>query len=560
VGFALLRHVRHNHSWPFALTLAVVVQSALPRAWADVNSEASALLRVRSTTQFTAVRVVADESEYRVEGLLHDEQNMPVANAPIRVHSGVKHRQCSGKSSTTNASGQFCFQLTSVAKQLTLTFAGNVHFDPSTWTGAIDHTTPEPAVTLQTSSEWFVGHPGNNVRVYVDHAPSGNSQVQLRVSRNDEPPFLGLIATLERREDAPGHAATFDIGPTSLPPAGPLRVEAVLVSGETELAKVTQTVDLIALVHLVAGDLPKQVRSGQTFTLDVSLEGDGAPIDSGWVEIQQDQRPLAMEPVTAGRASVSLRLDGSREHVTELQIQYVPETPWYRANPPVSTELTVLGPVPWLHIPWAVLALGAGIWVLRSWRRPARSLVRTVFTSDAPRTARITTTSEPTRSWRGRVRDAHTLDPLADVHVALYVPSLLTTGPIRETRTNAFGEFTLGELTPLPEGTKITFTSRNHSTLSQLAPAPCGMEVDLVERRRTLLTAFLDWARPLTRENEPTPQHAADAARRLSDAQAESWALQIDQAVYGPVPPDGQIEQQLLAQRPTSAQSPAKDR
>lgn len=540
--------------------LAVVVQSAPSHAWADVNSEASALLRVRSGTQFTAVRVVADGDEHRVEGLLHDEQNMPVSNAPIHVSGGVKHGQCYGRSSTTNSSGQFCFRLTSFAQQVTLAFAGNGHFDPTTWTGAIDHTTPEPAVTLQTSSEWLAGHQGNSVRVYVDHAPSDSSQVELRVSRPDEPPFLSLVGALERREDAPGHAVTFDVDPSSLPPAGSLRLDANLVSGETKLATVAQAVDLIALVHVVPGELPKSVRSGQTFTLDVSLAGDAAPIDSGWVEIQQDQRPLAIEPVTGGRASISLQLDGSREHVTELQIQYVPETPWYRANPPLRSELVVLGPVPWLHVPWAVLALGAGIWVLRSWRRPARSLLRPLFASDTPRTARIKTTAEQTRLWRGSVRDAHTLEPVPNVHVALRVPSLSSTAPIRETRTNANGEFALDELAPLPEGTKITFTSNRYSTLSQLAPAPCGMEVELVERRRTLLAAFLEWARPLTRENEPTPQHAAATARRLSDAQAESWALQIDQAVYGPEPPDGHAEQLLLAQRPASAQSSAKAR
>src|SRR5690606_32947733 len=120
-----------------------------------------------------------------VEGLLHDEQNMPVGDAPVRVTNGVKHRPCYPKSSTTNTSGQFCFRLASDSKHVTLAFAGNGHLDPTSWTGTVDHTTPEPTVTLQTSSEWVVGHKGNSVRVYVGHAPSDALQVKLRIGPRD---------------------------------------------------------------------------------------------------------------------------------------------------------------------------------------------------------------------------------------------------------------------------------------------------------------------------------------------------------------------------------------
>lgn len=88
------------------------------------------------------------------------------------------------------------------------------------------------------------------------------------------------------------------------------------------------------------------------------------------------------------------------------------------------------------------------------------------------------------------------------------------------------------------------------------------MHVELVDRRRTLLSALVDWARnsSLTQVGEPTPRTVANVAHRAQDEQTETWALEIDEAVYGPLPPDAGVEERLLRQRPVGPQSSAKGR
>jgi hypothetical protein len=281
------------------------------------------------------------------------------------------------------------------------------------------------------------------------------------------------------------------------------------------------------------------------------------------VEVRSNNQPLTIEPVEDGRAELHVELTGSREYSTQLSFQYVTDKPWYRASAPTLRSISVLGPLPWMHLPWAVLVLGAGFWVMRTWRRPLRAVLQSLT---APPTlfaqGRLKQTSGPASEWSGVVRDAHTKQALEGVAVVLYAPSLQAPKPLRESVTDTSGRFFLEQVAPLTEGTRLMFTSKTHSTLNQLAPGPCAMEVDLVDRRRSVLSAFHVWAsgKSLTRVLEPTPQDVAVTARRVSDIHAETWAVRVDEAVFGPTPPDGPTEEQLLRDRPAPPQTGAKAR
>ncbi len=541
-----------NRRWPVVLAVALAVQS-FPNLARAVNSEASAVLRVRSTPHFTALRVWPDGEGARVEGFLHDEQNAPVVGARVHTTASSEYRPCSNQSMVTDEQGHFCLRFGSDVAGVALSFPGNLHFDSTTVPVSFERAVPPPSLAIDTSSEWFIGRRDNTVRVLVDNAPADAApRVELRILAGQRSDPLVLTSPVDERRDAIGGVADFIIDPTQLPPAGPIELEANLVSGSSDLATAVTSLELVAVIDLSVSAIPDAVRSRQAFTLEVLARGDASVVNGGWIEVRDSEKPLAIEPVRDGSAQLTLELAGSREHSAELTIQYVPDVPWYRAGSPLVRDVVVLGPLPWVHLPWAILAIGAGLWVVRTWRRPARAILQSQRTTSPVPVARIDASSGPSRTWRGTVRDAHTKRPLAQVRVVLHAPTLHAVTPIGEAVTDNEGKFDLPEVAAVPEGARLLFTSKDHSTLNQPAPGPCVLEVDLVERRRTLLAAFHAWvrSRSLTQLVDPTPQLAATTARSLSDSSAESWSLRIDEAVYGPVAPDGVAEEQLLRERP----------
>lgn len=526
---------------------------------AEPGTEAAGMLRVRSTPHFSAIRVSPEREGQRIEGLLHDEQNAPVVRAKVDLPKGHRFRPCEGSGVVTDEQGHFCIWVAVGPDVARLSFAGNAHFDPVSLQLSLQEAAPPPSLSIDVPREWVVGRQDNTVRVLIDNAPAGSaSQLKLRLLDGAGVERAALTAPVE------GRTTLFGVATEYLPAAGPLNLEVTLLSGaSSELAKASSTIDVLAIVEVVVTGLPESVRSGQDLSIAVEARGDTQPLNSGWVEVRSNNQPLTIEPVEDGHAELHFELAGSREYATQLSFQYVTDKPWYRAAAPTLLPISVLGPLPWVHLPWAVLALGAGFWVMRTWRRPLRAVLQSLATTPALfAQARLKQTSGPASAWSGLVRDAHTKQPLEGVGVVLYAPSLHTAPPLRESATDSAGRFVLDQVASLPEGTRLMFTFTTHSTLNQLAPGPCAMEVDLVDRRRTLLSAFHDWASgaSLTRLLEATPRDAALTARRASDTRTETWAERVDEAVFGPTPPDGQVEEQLLRERPAPLQSGAKSR
>lgn len=528
-------------------------------ALAAPPTQAAGVLRVRSTPHFSALRVSPDGAGHRIEGLLHDEQNAPVIAARVELPKGQRFRPCNSGNVVTDEQGHFCLWVGSGPDVAQVAFAGNAHFDPVSLRLSLAQAAPPPTLTVEVPREWIVGQQDNMVRVLVDNPPAGSeSQLRLRLVDSEGHERGSQTARLE------GRATLFGVGATALPSAGPLGLEVTLVSGAaSELARAHASVDVVAVVDLAVDGLPETIRSGQSFTLLVSTRGDSVPVSSGWVEVRNNNQPLAIEPVSQGTARFTLELPGSREYTASLAIQYVSDKPWFHSAPALVRTLSVLGPLPWIHLPWAILAVGAGLWVLRTWRRPLRAVLATLAgVSNGGVRSQLKQTSGPASEWSGVVRDAHTKQPLGGVAIRLSAPGLQQVTLLRETVTDAVGRFRLDKLTSLPEGARLSFTLKTHSTLNQLAPGPCAMEVDLVDRRRSLLTAFHEWVArsSLTQALEPTPQDVADSAGRAADPASATWAKQIDHAVYGPEAPDDILEERLLRERPTPSQTAAKGR
>lgn len=539
-------------SWLSALLLAGEV-------YAQPGASAVGLLRVRSTPHFSAIRVSPERDGQRVEGLLHDEQNAPVSKAKVDLPKGQRFRACESGSMVTDEQGHFCLWVASGPDVARLSFSGDDHFDAVSLQLSLQEVAPPPSLTVDTPREWIVGRQDNAVRVLIDNAPAGSeSQLRLRLLGPSGLEHAAFTAPVE------GRTTLFAVAPEYLPAAGPLSLEVKLISGaSSELAKASATIDVLAIVEVSVEGFPMSIRSGQELAVAVGVSGDSKPLNSGWVEVRSNNQPLAIEPVENGRADLHFELAGSREYTTQLSFQYVTDKPWYRPAAATLRPVSVLGPLPWMHLPWAVLALAAGFWVMRTWRRPLRAVLQSLTTAPSILAhGRIRQTSGPATAWSGIVRDAHSKQPLGGVSVILYAPSLHAAIPLRVASSDSAGRFVLDQVALLPEGARLMFTYKTHSTLNQLAPGPCAMEVELVDRRRTVLSAFHEWVAgtSLTRVLEPTPQDVIATARRVSDTHAETWASRVDEAVFGPTPPDGPMEEQLLRERPTPAQTGTKAR
>lgn len=552
------RRRRGSNSLVPRITLAWSLLTSLGPSAARAD-EATGVLRVRSTPHFTAIRVSPEGDGQRIEGLLHDERNAPVAGVGVELSKGQRFRACESGSAVTNEHGHFCLWTSTGADTTSLAFRGDSHFDPTTLALSLHDAAPPPSLSVDTAREWIVGRQDNSVRVLVDNTPAdSDSQLRLRVLDDRGVEHMVLQDPVE------GRTTLFRVAPERLPPAGPLRLEVTLISGtSSELAKTNTTIDAVALVEVTVERLPEKVRSGEEIAVTAVVSGDAQPLNSGWVEVRGNNQPLAIEAVNDGRASLRFELSGSREYSTELSFQYVSEKPWYRPSGTAQRPITVLGPLPWVHLPWAVLALGAGLWVMRTWRRPLRAVLQSLANNPTLFVqGRLEATSGPASEWSGVVRDAHTKQALAGVNVVLYAPSLHAARVLRESVTDSTGRFVLDRVEPLPEGACLMFTFETHSTLNQLAPGPCTMAVDLVDRRRTVLSAFHEWATrtSLTRVLEPTPGDVIATARRVSDTEAAAWAVRVDEAVFGPAALDASTEEQLLRERPAPAQTGAKAR
>src|SRR5690606_38186965 len=156
-----------------------------------------------------------------------------------------------------------------------------------------------------------------------------------------------------------------------LAPAGKATLRATLFTGpRAVLATQEVPLTLVSTVSLSIESVPSTLRSNDTFSATFVAQGNREPITSGWVELLADGRSVGLGPVHEGKASVTGALHSARERLVQFSARYVSEYPWFKPSRPVVFPVTLFGPLPWAHVPWALLALGATLWVVRTWRRP----------------------------------------------------------------------------------------------------------------------------------------------------------------------------------------------
>lgn len=553
------------------------------------STSSAAPLRVRGGAVIQAhATPVAGGLE--ISGRLEDESNRPFGNVPIRlwllpsrgkppaiivlpsacgstsphnVHPGAGARYVVVRA---NDAGRFCLRLPgkAVSGVVRLRFAGNDYFAAAEAEFDVDSTrrslglrfSPEPHILSLDRRRHLIGvetsvGPANRP-TEEEGAPTIRLTLELR-SRGKR------VRQLSSSRLRAGDRALFALDSSALGGVGPARLSVVFTGLPTlQPARLTTVVERTALVSL-ALEHPVQ-RSHPRDGVDVLVHVGSrlGPVSSGTVEARLAGESVGSAPVVRGTAHVVAVFDPPRGKRALLAVRYLPDSPWWLPGAPLDVVVPLAPPSPWRRLPWVLAAVAILFWVVRGWHRPARREQPKKLDHAEPPGRPVLDLVErgPARSgWRGEVRDAHEGTPIAGARVLVRVPSFGEDSVALETSTNDAGQFALGPLEGgLVEGATLEASARWHSRLVEPLVAPGNVAIALVSRRRALLDQLVGWARrrgqPWSGRNEPTPAHVADVAHERDAVDIVEWAHGIEQAAFGPTPPDEDAERRLGERKP----------
>jgi hypothetical protein len=365
---------------------------------------------------------------------------------------------------------------------------------------------------------------------------------------------------LGRRQVNAGEVVRFSFSTAALKAPGVGELRAVLGSGERS-TEARARVLVTTTARLVTTSPAAEADADGNTELDVQIVSRLGPVTSGSIEARSDGRTVGIAPVTKGQAAVALRLGPGARQV-DVQLRYLPSTPWWLAGPELQLVASVPRASPLRRLPWAIVLLALVAWIGLAWRRPrpsARGAARrNATTPRAPLAAVVWQPAEDkVAGWSGRVIDAHDQAPIAGARVEFHFGE-----GVVSVSTDGEGHFRLDAANAVANavaGGTLGVSAPWHSRLERILPPPGRLGIALVTRRRALLARLIDLGATLrigsaagaTRESvEPTPdelaRHAADNAR----ADLVVWARAVEGAAYGPEPVDAEREAAVSALEP----------
>jgi hypothetical protein len=415
-------------------------------------------------------------------------------------------------------------------------------------------------------ARWSLSKPSHRASARLTSPAPGSDRfkVQLWLDRGDAPLIL-----LQAEPLSSNHEAVFDISSEHLGNSGSAQVLATIDQGSSRLAEARETVVLVSEVLLEWASELEHVRPDDGFDTVLAVRSAQGPVDGGWVETHVGESVVGLARVENGVATVVSRFSAPRRKSVVLSARYVTDSPFFASANSLSKSVEIMPPSAWKHVPWLVLIIVIGSWVVRTWHRPrSRALPRPASGVEGPvvASARLVAEGPAATGWLGTVRDAHTGEFLSGVQLELSAPAVDERNSVIATaRTNGDGVFKLVPASEvLPEGTRMSIAAPWHSTLRLPAPKPGTIEIALVARRRTLLLNLIRWAEqsgaPFAHGLLTTPDRVARRASEKGLTETETWARGIEQAAFGRLPPDAQDEGRLLALTPPLASSRPRPR
>lgn len=544
----------------------LILAALLVAICASLSLSLAALeLRVRATPRFADVKTSAHPAGTKVVGSLLDENDQAVTSREVQLHAPNTHAQAceSGSAAVqTDAEGRFCFILEgTVPDRAQLSFAGDDYYAPRSRQFAVDLSPSQLSLGIEVdATTWPLSSTAQQVTVTASsHAATDERHaVTLELLRNDE---------AEAVQIAHGHVsvnqpAEFTVVPSRLGAPGPATL--VVSADATPTTRASSAIILVGHATLAWSGALQAVRPELGFELAISAISEHGELNSGWVEILVGDERVGSGPVRGGIARVSARFIAGQHEQVELRARYVAEHSWIRAGNDLHGVLPIARAPLWLHLPWIVVGALAAVWIFRAWWRPKRP--RQSKAEQAPRKqptpgAVVVTPGPPQTGWSGIVFDVHQRQaPIEAAELAITCPSVEGRATLASTLSDVEGRFSLGAVGALPEGSRLVVRSPHHTQLVLPVPPEGKITIAMVSRRRTILEHLHEWARAQSWDVPAlvTPQRVANEARRRERPHTERWALRVQQGVFGPSPPDEELEADLTAPQPSIEVDPHK--
>jgi hypothetical protein len=536
----------------------------------------AARVRVRAGAVLEA-RAVPRSGGTELRGILKDDTGRPIGQARVQIalaggRSLPPPESCgrlpaafsigTGQVVDTDGAGAFCVRMASpVTGKLRLRFEGDRFYDKVETELEVDATRRALALRFSPEPRFLPlerAHHAISVQTTLEppDLESAPESVLLKLSLR---PRDGQERSLAEATVSAGEAASFTINTTDLGEPGPATLVVSYPGSETIApAQRTTVVQRTARVTLALAGTLAAADPSEGLEIPVAVGSALGAVPAGSVETVVGGESVGTAPVRSGASLVVAVFDAPHSSTVPVTVRYLPEAPWWIPGDPLTVPAAIAPPSPWRRLPWILAALGIAVWVVRGWRRPARTDKKVDERERVPTGRASVDVIErgPARGgWRGRVLDAHDGSPVAGARVAITIPAFGGGGRAATTTTDEDGQFELPHVEGAnAEGAQIEATARWHARLARPLPIPGHVAIQLVSRRRALLERLVEWSRrrgrPWSDVGEPTPGHIAKIAKDRRARDVEGWAQAVERAAYGPEPPDETAESAVRDREP----------
>jgi len=358
-----------------------------------------------------------------------------------------------------------------------------------------------------------------------------------------------------------------------LPPPGRGRL-MVTFPGDTAFGPAAQTVETERRAHVVikarAPEAARAPDEGIPIEVDATYThgSKSLPVDEGAVEVRAFGAVVGAAQVVHGHATVTAVFAPQSVTETQLQLQYLPASPWFQGHGATDVKVQLKGASPFRRAPLVLAALAAILAFAWARKRPKVSRPQELpVAAKSTGQPSIEVVAEGPRSGgrsylSGTVQDAHDGTALTGARIRLERPGFQGNDVIASAITDAEGRFALG--VAAMAGDFLVAEAPLHARHIDRAPGRGQVAIRLVLRKRKVLETLVQWAKrrgaPFDGKPEPTPAHVRKAAG--DDVGLMIWADEVEQAAFDDRAVDEAAEARIedlrskaLAKAPVAAQT-----
>lgn len=544
-----------------SLLLVLALLSVAHRASAADRAPIAVLASMRLDSHVEPVG-----SRWRFRGQVTDDLGVAIPDTQLKLPS-LSFHSCSEPEpfltvTKTDVRGEFCVEFDQAPAHLRVEVRAENH---ETYQGALElPRRGAQLVFVRAPSSVDLDSPSPEL-IELSHVLGAPEDEERRLSEPQGARIeLGLrcgdqFRQLATQESRAGELSRFEVPAERFSPPGRCSLEATLESSTSRLSAHPTSLDVRGTVTLTLTNLSRQ---GSRLRVEFLATASGEDLSTGLVEARTPEgRFLATAEIQGGQGRFDWDLQdlpGAEPELTELQLNFHDAHPHYRAGPPLVISIPRPGEGLNHRVVHGLVLLLLFTWLGLAWVR--RSPPHTLAAPVLPPGEAVVHVLEPSSGpLHGRVRDAHTSEPLELILVELLVPSATGEQLLASTQTDEEGKFTFAETTERLPLRRLRFSSRAHMSLETTNPGS-ALEVRLTERRRAGLTVFIQRMSQIDsawfRRSPPTPGEVQRHSLAQNAHQRAEWAARIERVSFGPdAPSEQEVHELNAAEHPATSPS-----